>query len=229
MMLEGRPVVEPALGKNATYQTVQIAVLLHKFKKFTPESKSHIFDLIEGRLYLPLLAALNDPHEDNGGNSNIRVCSFASGSNSNYMMWVHYAGSFNGVAVEYDYGLVLRACRGIENCEITRVRYVVSKPAPLKEKYFQWFYEQEYRVVSNDPMDDAQAYLNVKPLKVAIGEFVEADERKAIEYQCKRFGIHTSPFHRNIAIHQQPQVFDEYKEALHSIGTNVFLRTPPKN
>jgi len=195
---------------------------LHKFKRFGRDKKTRkqLNDLINGKLYHATTKQLKDPHDYNCPQSAVdtRVCSLAGGSNSNYMLWAHYADHMNGFAFEYRYQDIVRAINeSNRQFKIVKVKYMVELTPDnrsLEEKYFQWFYEREYRILLEEDCKDQKAYLHVKPNAVCIGKKVFEAKKKEIRKWGKSNGIKIRDFDPQILVCRQKAVFEGYKKRL---------------
>lgn len=206
-----------------------MSITLNKFKAYNKSNEDQLLELCQGNLYLATPQELNDPHEfifDT--NNNCRICSFTNGSNSNLMLWAHYAGSFNGVAVEFSASDIKTAIKeqftdkGIK-CELLDVEYVlenkeITSEDHLKKKLFQWHYESESRIVSSD--NPETPFLKVKPIKVMRGyRFVELnpDFDKKLKETCLANKIEVGYANKNMAIYMQDKILDYYIATLQSL------------
>jgi hypothetical protein len=204
--------------------------LLHKFKKYDSSKKSELLDLVQGRLYHAELHQLNDPQEilRPKHDPKIRICSLSSGSNSNYMMWIHYAGAYSGVSVEFKESAIRRAIsvtnleKGIE-FQLQKVKYVVElgtdpEQDAVTEKYFQWFYENEYRILLTKYEQTDCRYLEVKPEKVMLGDNLDEKMAEEIRLLCQSKGIPVGTAHPNMSVYNQEGELERYREDLEEVA-----------
>lgn len=195
---------------------------IHKFKGYNPndeKSFDYIKDLIEGKLYLATESELNDPHEANLNGK--RICSFTFGSNSNLMLWVHYANSFNGVAVEFcDVKMDKIVKENPKYFSLERITYVLNKEKSEMDlgpnrKYFQWHYENEIRLTCSENFNEK--YFELKPKKVLFGyKFKEAHKDKfdVLVEICKKNKTVRGVANKNMAISQQEPLLKTYLETI---------------
>lgn len=149
---------------------------LYKYRTVTPNS---IDALRRDVLYFAPFAAMNDPMEgffersktaaqktnevdwDIGDlKADLGLCCLSE-DRSIDLMWVHYAGNFNGFCLEYNFTRLGRALRG--EVEAIRVAYVRDKPTLYVRDVFDkeaaarkvlsckkdvWAYEKEWRLIA---------------------------------------------------------------------------------
>lgn len=204
---------------------------LNKFRAYNPQdpqSFDRLTRLIRGELYFATPQELNDPHEIFDKSSGVRICSFTKGSNSNLLLWIHYANSFNGIAVEFDRDKIQQKINEINTnlnprIEIIDIKYVKKinlddHASKYREKYFQWHYEDETRLMVSDKND---AYtIEVTPKKVMIGfKFVtkHQDEYDSIKKICVDNSIPFETANKQMAIYNQDVLFNKYKEQFNKI------------
>lgn len=211
--------------------------MLHKFKAVNEKNLQHALDLIDGKIYLCDLNKLNDPHEINFSFpmeefSKFKICSLVSGSNSNYMMWIHYANSFNGVAVEYKIKDIKLEIDNLKkkNLDINlhEIQYIVNKPTEnegiincITKKYFQWHYENEFRIVMKG--ENLPNFINIRPNKIMIGTQLKINDKEIFDklvFACNQNDIKYSTVHPNMCIYMQETVFSDYIEQFNKIKSD---------
>lgn len=183
---------------------------LYKFKG--PEQADHVFDIIlNQRLYCAPVDDLNDiaegkfaysykfSHMEKANNfsdklnvalKKMRVCSLTS-VYDNFLLWSHYASGFKGVAIEidlpetdlikisYDGGLFagFKFQPGMNSIE--SAREILSKKSP------EWSYEEEFRIVQNEPYYSFEKQF----LKVILGARMNSALFDAIRIVCNHLEI----------------------------------------
>lgn len=167
--------------------------------------------LINRRLYCADWRTLNDPMEGmfmystrqaetrverivrgiGNAKSRYKVCSL-SGDFQSHVLWAHYAGGFDGIAIEVelpDGDPFIRRVeyRGvfafIDMDEVTdeddAARLI------LQSKYLEWEYEQEVRILSNEPY----YYLDAPIRRVIAGHRMNQALFQTLHMVCEREGI----------------------------------------
>ena len=170
---------------------------LYKFKSLLGDGFLHSLDaIVNKRLYLSTCDQMNDPNE--GGWSieleaserlsneyqektqklrtvidRTRFTSFTDSYN-NELLWVHYAGGFSGVALEYEIDPRCYDLRAINYCEkyqitLTQIDQVLTtqklpqEVGLLLNKSMCWSYENEYRLFGKS------AFVDLSPQRVIFG------------------------------------------------------------
>ncbi len=151
-----------------------------------------------------------------------KICSLA-GTFDSHLLWAHYAGGFDGVAIEVDLP---------ENDNIKRIDYrgvfayiniddlsneEIAAKKILFSKYSEWKYEQEIRI-----LNDSEWYeLPSPPSRVIAGHRMPSALFEVLSITCASLGI---PFNR-IGIGDDGLDADYVAPPSVNIPNNVFQRT----
>jgi Protein of unknown function (DUF2971) len=135
---------------------------LYKYISFNSQYgwKNFLSILINHQIWFSSIKSLNDPFEGIFRKTNLKtdlgkiiqigdhIVLSLSQSNDDHLMWSHYAGSHNGVAIEFE----------TEKCELLKTAqpisyqsrissYMNTEVQILLKKSISWKYEREYRVL----------------------------------------------------------------------------------
>jgi len=130
----------------------------------------------------------------------LRICSFCA-SATNLLLWSHYADSHKGFCIVFDVDndIFGKAMKVRYQDEYPTFRYTIPDEWAMFQlsvatKYTEWEYEQEYRLVSNEP--NGPDHLPVKGKKftfppemlkaVIFGCHISKDHKELIKGWCKR-------------------------------------------
>jgi len=142
---------------------------LYKFRALTTcKEYERIKDIIENGFYCNNFLEFNDMNEGvythNPDNIHITleekskyyICSFSRGKAlSNELMWGHYANAGKGIAIEVEVSK-----KYLESESIVSINYSSSKEGfksekdALSNKSLEWAYEDEYRYLSRDTLEN---------------------------------------------------------------------------
>lgn len=168
--------------------------------------------LLNQRLYCAPWKELNDPMEgvfafsypsgrdadaqqlsaDIGlAKADYRVCSLSANFQS-HLLWAHYAGGFDGVAIEVELPDDDSNIRSIEYRGVFATVNLAARGDPdaharriLFSKYDEWEYEEEIRILNRGP------YYNLpnRPRRVIAGSRTNAALFDTLHLVCERLGI----------------------------------------
>jgi len=153
-----------------------------------------------------------------------KICSLA-GTFDSHLLWAHYAGGFDGVAIEIELP---------ESNNIKKVNYrdvfsyvnidnLTNEEATAKKilfsKYSEWKYEEEVRILNNSEWYNLQS----PPSQVIAGHRMPSALFEVLNITCTSLGI---PFKR-IGIGDEGLDADYVKPPSENIPNNVFKQTLP--
>jgi len=147
---------------------------LYKFRGLqTEHDYNRVIDIIENGFYCNDILGFNDMNEgvytNNTQNQGVtlsekqqyKICSFSGvQALKSELMWGHYANTGRGIIIEVD----IEDCRNIKQVKYDSNENLNSIEDILTNKSKEWAYEDEYRYLSTDQLDNN---------KVKIGQIIK--------------------------------------------------------
>jgi hypothetical protein len=107
----------------------------------------------------------------------------------NLLLWAHYADGFKGVCIGYlGNEEIMKNAEPVEY----RTRLPIGNPTDaelLHIKSMHWMYEEEYRIVSKNYVNDWSSDGSAEPREIIFGNRISDENKAAIQNATKSLGV----------------------------------------